>query len=113
MSLTHFLIRFYKDLNKQKQHQNDKESEFIPESVELLYYFQKIYIRRPPKSYIKSPDWLVNKGATINSRNEKDKCFQWSTILGLNYNKIKEKDLKKVLKIKRIDTDFSLYPEDW
>ena len=45
----------------------------------------------------------VNKGATINPKNEKDnKCFQWSTISGLNYNKIKEKDLKKILKLKRI-----------
>ena len=33
-------------------------------------------------------------------------------ISGLNYNKIKEKDLKKILKLKRIDADFSLYPED-
>ena len=75
---------------------NDKGSEFIPESVELLYYyFQKINIRRA-ESYIMSPDWIVNKKATINSKNERDnKCFQWSTISGLNYNKIKEKELKK------------------
>ena len=55
---------------------NDKGSEFIPESVELLYYhFQKIDIRRA-ESYIMSPNWIVNKKATINSKNEKDnKCF--------------------------------------
>ena len=35
---------------------NDKGSEFIPESVELLYYhFQKIDIRRA-ESYIMSPN---------------------------------------------------------
>ena len=35
---------------------NDKRSEFIPESVELLYYYiQKIYVRRA-ESYIMSPD---------------------------------------------------------
>ena len=34
-------------------------------------------------------------------------------ISGLNYNKIKEKDLNKIPKLKRIDADFSLYPEDW
>ena len=79
----------------------------------MYYYFQKINIRRA-ESYIKFPDWLVNKGAIINPKNEKDnKCFQWSTILGLNYNKIKGKDLKKILKLKRIDTDFPLYREDW
>ena len=42
-----------------------------------------------------SSDWIVDKKATINSKNGKDKCFQWSIISGLNYNKIKEKNLKK------------------
>ena len=43
-----------------------------------------------------SPDWIVNKKATINPKNKKDnKCFQWLTISGLNYNKIKQKELKK------------------
>ena len=61
-----------------------------------------------------SPNWIADKKATINPKNEKDnKCFQWSTISALNYNKIKEKDLKKILKLQRIDTDFSLYCEDW
>ena len=94
---------------------NDKGSEFILESVELLLYcyFQKINIRRA-ESYIISPDWIVNKKATINPKNERDnKCFQWSKISGLNYNKTKEKDLKKILKLKRIDKDFPLYREGW
>ena len=47
-----------------------------------------------------SPDWIVSKKATINSKNEKDsKCFQWAIVSGLNYNKIKEKDLKNNTKI--------------
>ena len=47
---------------------NDKGSKFIPESVELLYYyFQKIDIRRA-KPYIMSPDWIVNKKVTINPK---------------------------------------------
>ena len=57
-----------------------------------------------------SPDWIASKKATINPKNEKDnKCFQWSIIAGLNYNIIKEKELKKLLKFKRVDTDFSSY----
>ena len=40
-------------------------------------------------------------------------CFQWSTISWLNYNKIKEKELKKILRFKRVDTDFSLHQRDW
>ena len=89
-------------------------SKFTHESVALLYYyFQKIDIRRA-ESYIKSPDWVVSKKATINPKNEKEnKCFQWSIISGLNYNKIKEKDLKKILKFKTADTDSSSHQRDW
>ena len=59
------------------------------------------------------PDWIVSKKATINPKNEKDnECFKWSIIGGLNYNKIKEKDLKKILRFKRVDTDFSSYQRD-
>ena len=60
-----------------------------------------------------SPDWMTRKKATINPKNEKDKCFQWSIIAGLNYNKIEEKELKKLLKFRRVDTDFSSYQRDW
>ena len=75
---------------------NERGSGFTHESVALLYYyFQKIDIRRG-ESYIISPDWIVSKKATINPKNEKDnECFKWSIIVGLNYNKIKEKEVKK------------------
>ena len=58
---------------------NDRGSEFTHERVVLLYYyFQKIDIRRA-ESYIKSPEWLAYKEATINPENEKDnKCFQYA-----------------------------------
>ena len=92
---------------------NDKGSK-LSESVQLLYYhFQKIDIRRA-ESYIMSPDWIASKKATINPKNEKDnKCFQWSIIAGLNYNIIKEKELKKLLKFKRVDIDFSSHQRYW
>ena len=92
---------------------NDKGSEFIPESGELLHYhFQKVDITS--ESYIMSPDQIVNKKATINPKNERhNKCFQQSVISGLNYNKIKEKQLKQILKFKRVDADFSSHQRDW
>ena len=75
---------------------NERGSEFIPGSVELLYYhFQRIDIRRA-ESYIMSPDWILSKKATINPKNEKDiECFKWSIVSVLNYKKIKEKTEKK------------------
>ena len=61
-----------------------------------------------------SPDWISSKKATINPKNEKDnECFKWSIIEGLNYNKIKEKELKKLLKFKRVGTDFSSHQRYW
>ena len=77
---------------------NERGSKLIPDSVELLYYhFQGIDIRRY-ESYIMSPDWILSERATIKAKNGKsNKCFQWSIVLGLSYNKIKEKELKKIL----------------
>ena len=48
---------------------NERGSEFMPNSVELLEYeLHKIDIIRS-ESYIRSPDWIANKKATINSKN--------------------------------------------
>ena len=96
------------NFQRMQETSNERGSEFIPDSVELLEYeLHKIYITRA-ESCIVSPDWIANKKATINPKNKKDnKCFQWSIIAGLNYNIIKEKELKKLLKLKRVDTDFS------
>ena len=93
---------------------NERGSKFIPDGVELLEYeLHKIDIIRA-ESYIVSPDWTANKKATINPNNEKyNKCFRWSIIAGLNYNIIKEKELKKLLKFKRVDTDFSSHQSYW
>ena len=99
-----FLQRFQQAIETS----NERGSEFTHESVVLLYYFfQKIDIRKAA-SYIKSPEWLVHKEATINPKNEKDnKCFQYAIIIALNYNKIEKKYLQKIEKIKQADTDFS------
>ena len=54
---------------------NERGSEFISDSVEVLYYeFHKIDIIRA-ESYIVSPDWIASKKATINPKNEKDNVF--------------------------------------
>ena len=80
--------------------QNFQHIQEIPDSIEILdYEFQKIGIIRV-ESYIITLDWIASKKATINPKNENNnKCFQWSIIVGLNYNNIKEKELKKLIKI--------------
>ena len=54
-------------------------SEFAFDGVNALYYdLNKISLNRGG-SYIKSPEWLSAKKATINRQNKKDdKCFQYA-----------------------------------
>ena len=68
-----FLQRFQQGLVTS----NDRGSGFTNKNVaSVYYYFQKIVIQRV-ESFIMSPELIVNKGATINPKNEKDnKCFQ-------------------------------------
>ena len=105
---------FFQNFQRIQETSNERESEFIPDSVELLEYeLHKIDIIRT-ESYIVYPDWIASKKATINPKNEKDnKSFQWSIIAGLNYDIIKEKELKKLLNYNRADTDFSSNQRYW
>ena len=36
-----------------------------------------------------SPDWIKNKKATINIKNEDGKCFQYAATVALNFEEIK------------------------
>ena len=52
-----------------------KGREFVPDSIDLLYcHLQKVGLKRG-RSYIDSPEWLKNKKATINPKNNDDNCF--------------------------------------
>ena len=65
-----------------------KGSGFIFESVDLLSYtFHKISLKRGI-SYIKSPEWVINKRATINPLKKHNKCFQYSITVELNHQNI-------------------------
>ena len=67
-----------------------KGSEFIFDSVNLLHYhLQKTSLKRTGSSYIDSPEWLKNKKATINPKNNDDNCFQYAIIAALNHKPIK------------------------
>ena len=53
-------------------------SKFVSDSIDLLYYhLQKISLKRD-RFYIDSPEWLKNKKATINPKNNDDNCFQYA-----------------------------------
>ena len=64
-------------------------SEFVIDSVNSLYYkLHKISLNRG-RSYKDSPNWLKNKKATINPKNNDDKCFQYAVAVALNHEQTK------------------------
>ena len=66
-----------------------RRSDFIFDSVQLMYYkCQKVNFKRGG-SYIDSPEWIKKKKATINPKNMDDKCFQYAATVALNYGEIK------------------------
>ena len=49
------------------------------------------------------PQWLKNEKATINPKNNEDKCFQYAVIAALNYQNIKKKKKKNQQRISKIN----------
>ena len=89
-----FLQRYQKGLEESM-----KGSEFVCDGVDSLYYkLHKISLKRGG-SYIDSPEWLKNKKATINPKNNDNKCFQYALTVALNYEQI-GKDPQRITKIK-------------
>ena len=66
-----------------------KGSSYILERIDLLeYHLHKISLNRG-SSLIKSPEWLHNKGVTINTKNAKNNnCFQYAITAALNHHNI-------------------------
>ena len=108
------LKNYKKDLKKPM-----RESEFVPDSIDLLYYhLQKIGLKRGG-SYIDSPEWLKNKKTTINTENNDDNCFQYALTVALNHQNI-GKNPQIITKIKSFidrynwkETDFASHSKVW
>ena len=94
-------------------------SEFVFDSIDLLHYnLRKISLNRGG-SHTDSPKLLKNKKATINPKNNGDKCFQYALTVALNYEQIK-RDLQRISKIKPFieqydwkEIDFPSHKKDW
>ena len=79
------LQNYYKDLEEPMT-----GSGFVRESIDILYYqLQKIGLKREG-SYIDSPEWLKNKKATINPKNNDGNCFQYVLTVALNHQNIEK-----------------------
>ena len=83
-----FLKSFFKKYYEGLETKMRGESNFVFESVDLLYYhLHKISLNRGG-SYIDSPDWIKHKKATINSENKDNKCLRNSITAALNHEKM-------------------------
>ena len=66
-----------------------------------------------------SPDWIKNKKATINIKNEDGKCFQYAATVALNFEEIKwnaERISNNKLFINKYNWEEINYPskiDDW
>ena len=96
-----------------------RRGDFIFHSVEMMYYkCHKVNFRRGG-SYIDSRDWMKNKKATINTKNEGDKFFQYAVTVASNYGET-ESHPERVSNIKRFINKYKWkginYPleiDDW
>ena len=74
------LLQKYQERLEEKM----RGSEFVFDSVDLLYYNLHKISLNGDGSYIDSPKWLKKKKATINPKNNDDKCFQHALTVALN-----------------------------
>ena len=109
------LLKRYQDLERRME----EGSDFVYESVSLLYYsLHKIRLNRGG-SYIDSPSWIKRKTATINPKSKDNKCFRDATIASLNYKKIKNRP-ERISNLKPFfdqynwkEIEFPSHSKDW
>ena len=99
-------------------------SSYIFERIDLLeYHLHKISlnikIRLNIPSYIKSREWIRNKGVTINPKNKDNTCFQYAITAALNYQNINHNP-ERISNIKPFinnyswkDIEFPSHSKDW
>ena len=53
----------------------------------MSYHIHKTSLKTG-NSHIKSPEWILNKRATINPKNDDNKCFEYSIVIALQHQEI-------------------------
>ena len=114
-SLCRSLLQKYQDNLNEKM----RGSDFVFNGINYFYYdFNRVSISKGG-SCIDSPKWLKDKKSTVNQKDNDNKCFQYTTTLALNSNKI-NKDPQRISKIKPFiencnwnDINFPAAKKDW
>ena len=90
-NINEIVIEFFESLLSRYQIGLETPNErklFFLDSVQILNYkCHEINFKRGG-SYIDSPEWIKKKRATINPKNEDDKCYQYAVTVALNYGEI-------------------------
>ena len=115
-SLYRSLLQNYYDNLQEKM----RGSDFVFNGINYFYYdFNRASISKGG-SYIESPKWLKNKKSTVNQKNNDYKCFQYATILALNFDKVTSQPERITKKIKSFinkynwnDINFLATRKDW
>ena len=93
---------------------------FTFERIDLLeYHLHKTSLIRGG-TYIESPEWIKNKGATINPKNIKNNmCFQYAIIAALNHQNI-DHHPERIFKLRPFinncnwkDIEYPSHLKDW
>ena len=96
-----------------------KGSSYIFERSDLLqYHLHKINLNRG-SSYIKSHEWIRNKGVTMNPKNKDNRCFQYAITAALNHQNINHNP-ERISNLKPFinnyswkDIEFPSHSKDW
>ena len=67
-----------------------KGSNFVFDSVQLLYYKCHKKSFKRSGSYVESPDWTKRQESNNESEDKVDRCFQYAATITLNFDKIKK-----------------------
>ena len=115
-SLYRSLLQNYYDNLQEKM----RGSDFVFNGINYFCYdFNRVSISKGG-SYTESPKWLKNKKSTVNQKNNDYKCFQYATILALNFDKVTSHPERITKKIKSFinkynwnDINFPTTRKDW
>ena len=90
MKLSRTFLNLFLQKYQEGLEESMRGSEFVYDSVNVLYYnLNKVSLSRGG-SYIDFPKRLENKKVTINPKNNNDECFQYVLTVTSNYEQIKD-----------------------
>ena len=120
MKLLKIVLNLFYKIIKKDLEESMRGSEFAFDRIDLLYYHLQKTSLKKGGSNVNSSEWLKNKRATTNPKNNYNNCFQYVLTIAFNYLNIK-KDPQRISRIKPFiidqynwkEIDFPSKQKDW